>query len=372
MNRDFPLVSLVVGTYNAAEFIADTLDSMLAQTYPNIEVVVVDDGSTDGTRDILRLYAGRIVLIEQSNGGIPAVRNRGIAVAGGEYIALMDHDDLCEPERIAVQMAVMRQLPDVVLCGSEFSAFNSAGPIEPRHSATYYTRAGEHACGVAGFYAKRTTIDIVDCLPSVLGDAGGAATTIVVSHGDVYESLAMGNFVHPPTVLFRRSASERVGNFQSNARTICDWDWLVRIARQGPLAHIDRPLLRYRRSTTQISSPKHALRRAVDALATADLIIADDPALYARRRAEFDRVRHSMFLDIAGAMAESDKLGAWAQLRQAWQASGVSGRWALLALKASLPSALWQAGRRLGRLAGPLKTLALANLMVFGAWNVTE
>src|SRR5438132_14303342 len=99
-----PLVSVLIATYNARPFIAETLDSVLAQTYRGVEVIVVDDGSTDGTWEVLQSFADRIQCIAQANGGVAVARNAGLRAARGSFIALMDHDDICEPERIASQV----------------------------------------------------------------------------------------------------------------------------------------------------------------------------------------------------------------------------------------------------------------------------
>lgn len=105
------LVSVIVPAYNAERFIARTLESILRQTHKNIEVIVVDDGSKDGTSDIVRAYVKadyRVTLIRQTNGGVARARNTGIQNARGELIAPCDADDLWSPEKLATQLKIYR------------------------------------------------------------------------------------------------------------------------------------------------------------------------------------------------------------------------------------------------------------------------
>jgi glycosyltransferase involved in cell wall biosynthesis len=120
-----PLVSVVIPAFNAAKYIRETLDSVLAQTYRPIEIVVVDDGSTDGTREQILAYGDRVRYVWQPNsGGCSSPRNYGVRMASGEFIAFLDADDLIAPERIAAAVAVMKRRPDVGLAFTNFAHFD--------------------------------------------------------------------------------------------------------------------------------------------------------------------------------------------------------------------------------------------------------
>jgi hypothetical protein len=153
--------------------------------------------------------------------------------------ALMDHDDLCMPERLSVQVAFLRAHPDVGLCGSDFSAFNEHGPIEPSHIATYYSQ-----------YAR------------------------------VQGSPA--------------------------ARTMCDGDWLVRVAHVTRIGHIHRALLDYRRSATQMSAPEQRPRGSIDAFHVARRIRRSDPKLMRRCGPALLEMLGRSATDVAYANAEAD------------------------------------------------------------------
>jgi len=118
-----PLVSVVIPTYNAPAMLLETLETVFAQTFQDFEVVVINDGSTDGTATSLKPLddAGKIRLINQPNGGIGDARNRGIDEARGKYIALLDHDDLWHAEKLAAQVAFMESHPDCAACSVPWS-----------------------------------------------------------------------------------------------------------------------------------------------------------------------------------------------------------------------------------------------------------
>lgn len=114
-----PLVSVVIPAYQAERYIADAVDSVLAQTYPAVECIVVDDGSTDGTAQRVRSFGEHVRLVRQPNAGVAAARNAGIAVARGELVALLDADDVWAADKLERQVVAWRRRPrcGLVLCG---------------------------------------------------------------------------------------------------------------------------------------------------------------------------------------------------------------------------------------------------------------
>jgi glycosyltransferase involved in cell wall biosynthesis len=198
-----PLVSVVIPTYNGLEFLAETIGSVLAQTYRPIEVLVIDDGSTDGqTRQVIESYGAPVRYIHQANAGTAAARNTGIANARGEFVALLDHDDLWLPEKLE------RQMP----------AFGNA----PRLGVAF------------------AAIEFFD-----------AATGRVTSHYFPAEKLdfhaLVGHKVLPiQTVIFRKSVLEEIGPFDVTLRGTDDWDIGIRIAARYDIAGIPETLARVR------------------------------------------------------------------------------------------------------------------------------
>jgi glycosyltransferase involved in cell wall biosynthesis len=117
------LISCIVPAFNSGKYIIDTLDSIFAQTYPAIEVIVVDDGSTDGTREIVRAYPQKVKLLMQNDSGPAETRNAGLQSAAGSFIAFLDADDLWVPEKLSKQMSHFENDPALDLCVSHAQMF---------------------------------------------------------------------------------------------------------------------------------------------------------------------------------------------------------------------------------------------------------
>jgi glycosyltransferase involved in cell wall biosynthesis len=203
-----PLVSVVIPAYNASSFIGRTLDSVRAQTVAGHETIVVDDGSSDDTAEVARAYFSRHDMrgrvIQQNNGGIAAARNTGIRAAAGTYVALLDHDDLWYPEKLAVVMAEFARHPEVdLICHDE-----------------NMTRDGQ----IVRVSRRR--------LP----------------RGNLYEALLFGgNILSPSATTFRRDMALALGGFDERAEyiTVEDYDFWMRVGRERHVRFVDRVLGEY-------------------------------------------------------------------------------------------------------------------------------
>jgi glycosyltransferase involved in cell wall biosynthesis len=206
------LVSAIVPTYNRRQFICETVDSILAQTYRNLEVIVVDDGSTDGTGELLKQRYGsvpRFRYIWQENAERAVARNTGIMAAQGEFIAFLDSDDLWLPEKLANQLAQFHQQPEIVLSHTGYTHIDVSGQ----------------------------EVDQVVPPPQ---DS--------INQNRVFRRLLLGNTIGAPTVLIRRSALEHTGFFCEDRRLLAfeDWEMWTRLAYQGTIGYIPEPLAKYR------------------------------------------------------------------------------------------------------------------------------
>jgi len=207
-----PLVSVIIPTYNRAGVISQTIDNVFCQTYQNIELIVVDDGSTDDTGSVLRRYGDRIRILTQANAGPAAARNRGIEVSRGEIVAFQDSDDLWKPTKLEQQVAVLNRLDDSVpccLCNAIFRVIRQQ---------------------------EYTSFDISSLHPSL-------------EEGlwlNVAEVLATRFVLFNQTVAIRRRALEKVGGFDESLKYLEDYDLPLRLAMEGPWAFIRTPLVIYR------------------------------------------------------------------------------------------------------------------------------
>jgi glycosyltransferase involved in cell wall biosynthesis len=218
-----PLVSAVITTYNYARFLPGAIEGVLAQTYPNIEVVVVDDGSTDDTREVVGRYASRGVrYVYQDNRGPGPARNRGLQATSGSIIAFCDADDVWLPDKIATQLAHLQRHPEIGL-----------------------VTAHAYACDEA-------------LQPMSIVHAGRGDSEYV------FEELLVRNIVLNPTcVLARRSAIESVGGFSDVPRWE-DWDTWLRVAKHFPVGFIDQPVAHVRRHDASLSPIDGGLRLELD------------------------------------------------------------------------------------------------------------
>ena len=199
-----PLVSVIIPNFNYGRFLRAAIDSVLAQSYRNTEVIVVDDGSTDESIDVLRCYGSRLRVVQQANRGVSAARNRGISESAGELVAFLDADDAWYPEKLALQV---RQLASseagLVYCGVEY--VDDEGRL-----------LGQNITGNEGWILK----SMVLLQPTALG---------------------LGS-----TSVVRRTCLDRVGGFDEVLSTSADWDLARRLACQYKIEKLAAVLVRYR------------------------------------------------------------------------------------------------------------------------------
>jgi len=199
------LVSVIIPTYNRAAFVGTAVESALAQTYRLLEVIVVDDGSSDDSQAALSRYGDEIVLLRhERNRGLSAARNTGIAASRGSHLAFLDSDDLWEPTKLARQMAELARQPEAGFCYCDYSLWESG---EVRARAVVSRRARE---------------------------AGPR----------IFEHLVGGNFVSACAIVIPRHRLEAVGLFDESLTACEDWDMALRLAACWPVAYVDEPLVR--------------------------------------------------------------------------------------------------------------------------------
>lgn len=195
-------VSVIIPAYNAERFIRESVDSALAQTHRDVEVIVVDDSSTDDTQQILRQYGSRIKVLHQRNAGAATARNTGAKIATGDWLALLDADDLWEPTKLERQLAVTTS------------------------TCSYTNRSN---------FGSR-------------GDVPELQSDITAMHdGDLFLPLLLeGNFMTNSSVMVRRHVFERLGGFTRQLTNAEDWDLWLRIAEHHRVSYCPEPLVRYR------------------------------------------------------------------------------------------------------------------------------
>ncbi|MBI3860311.1 MAG: glycosyltransferase [Planctomycetia bacterium] len=268
------LASAVIPTFNRAYCIARTIDSALAQTYRDTEVVVVDDGSTDGTAEMIRDRFGnepRVRYLHQQNAGVSAARNAGMLAARGEFLALLDSDDSWHPWKLEAQIAALRRFPELGMVWTDFEAVDPEGRIvDPRHLKAMF--AGyKHFSDEELFTARYP----MRSLTPHLGQLN--ESNLYVGH--VFSRMLVGALVLTSTAVFRRATVERVGLFDTGLKIGEDYDFLLRIAHEGPVGCIDAPAMQYQRGLADHHSrDEHKLLHAVNHLRTIEPYLENDRA----------------------------------------------------------------------------------------------
>jgi glycosyltransferase involved in cell wall biosynthesis len=207
-------VSVYTPTYNYGRFLGEAIQSVLDQTFQDWELIVVDDGSTDGTREVVDAFADpRIHYVYQENQGNPAARNTALRLARGEYVACLDADDAWFPEKLEKQVAKLDSLPPTVglVYGNVYLFSDEDGSIIQRFLEVQ-----------------------------------------IPPRGQVFKKLLPneGYFIHDTAALIRREVFERVGLYDESLLRFQDWEMWVRIARVYEVETLDEPLARVRRHSS--------------------------------------------------------------------------------------------------------------------------
>ncbi len=213
------MVSVIIPTYNSSDFVSKAIDSVLDQSYDDYEIIVVDDGSTDNTREILEKYKGIIKYVYQDNGGPAKARNTGIKMAKGSYIAFLDSDDLWLPDKLKKQ----------------FDFFNE----NPQYHLVYTDMA--HAINGEIIYK------------SYLKERNYKH----ISSGYIYENLLRECFIFTPTVMMKKECIDNIGFFNEKLRISEDHDLWLRIADKYQIGFLDEALTIRNRHESNLTSDRY-------------------------------------------------------------------------------------------------------------------
>ena len=218
-----PLVSVIIPAYNRETTIERAIDSVLRQTYKNLEVLVVDDCSTDATQEKVRKYKeqGVHLLIQREHGGAAKARNTGISEARGEYIAFQDSDDEWHPDKLEKQINEM---------------------LQEGYLVSY--------CPYRLFHDQTETI-----VPSIYQDQDLCSVNIV-------SSLKKGNLIGTPTLVLSKKVISQIGAFDESMCALQDYEYAIRLAKKYRIGYIGIPLVNAYRMDTCISNNKAFLQKA--------------------------------------------------------------------------------------------------------------
>lgn len=215
-----PLVSIVLCCHNRRDYLEQTLASVFRQNYQPVEIIVMDDGSTDGTREMMQRYAGRLAYHYQESRGIAAARSRASELASGEFIAYQDDDDLMPENRIVHLHQVLERFPQAIFATGDFALIDSEGELTGHR-----------------------------WMPGELDHVGDP---VLIADGQ--EAVLWPRVpAVPHTTLFRRQYGEQVGWFDLDFKYACsDADFLARLGQLGPIVYLPEVVSYYRRGHAAI------------------------------------------------------------------------------------------------------------------------
>jgi glycosyltransferase involved in cell wall biosynthesis len=278
-------ISVVIPAYNAAAFLGPTLETILGQTVRAAEIIVVDDGSTDGTPEIARSFAG-VTVIEQSNSGPAAARNRGTLAATGEFIAYLDADDLWAPDKLERQLAALEAFGKPAFSFTDYRMFDASG------------------------FRKRTSeLGRYEVFRRVARRIKARPPTVVILNRGRRPVLYDTSYIAPSSVLIRRADVLAAGGFDESLRYCEDYEFFLRVFRSLPAVVVMLPLLHYRQHAGQGTS-KTATRMRAGHFDVARLAAAQ-PARYpqgdVRYLARTDYLRHYRLGILHGRLGQFDE-----------------------------------------------------------------
>jgi len=279
------LVSVVIPTFNRARILRRAIDSALAQSYERIEVIVVDDGSTDETPGVLRDLGPRVRAIRQTNAGPAVARNTAIAHARGELVAFLDSDDTWFAWKIEAQVHALGCFPEAGLAWTDMIAVDDFGNVRSHR----YLREMYGAYRLIDFPALMRQTSAVANTHENLADS---SRLVPIRVGDLSVAILYGNLLHTPTVLMRRSWIGLSGGFDPSYRHGGeDYEFYSRVCALGPVALIDAAAVRYRvGASDQLTASEKLVHLAYNDLRTVSARMADPqrrramPAADLRRR----------------------------------------------------------------------------------------
>lgn len=237
-----PSVSVIIPTYNSAKFVVGTINSVLSQTLKDIEIIVVDDGSTDNTQSVIEPIREKIQYIRTDNKGPAHARNVGMKAAMGKYVAFLDADDLYLPHKLELEVSFIEAHPEVKIVATEVSSLIGDTVAEEYHLRSYhgiYRRKGWTYEDVFPIHGKFTCKAVSTPIPFYIGD--------------IFRYVLQGPMLMSNTILFPREILQTVGYFNEAYRLADEYELIVRICKHYQAAFLNIPTYLYLYHDNQIS-----------------------------------------------------------------------------------------------------------------------
>jgi len=324
-----PDVSVVIPTYNRARWLRETVDSVLNQTCRPLEILIVDDGSTDDTESVCARFPEPVRYVRQPNAGVAAARNLGVRHAQGDWIAFGDSDDVWEPTKLAVQLAALEAHPGARWSITDCTVIDLDGkPLpEPRGFVRVFPLFAELGAAPEELFAK--------FLSSSSTELGGRRHTVY--SGDAFALLFHGNVGLPSSVLMHRSLVKEAGAFDERFRVAEETEYFHRLAAVSPVVIVMSSLVRYRVGQVgSLISSTNTTQLVENALKSLDQATRLRGILSAAERLAYRSGQRRLLLTLAYAqLSVCDVHAARATVVRAWRAHALAGPRSLAVYAAS-------------------------------------
>ena len=295
--QEMPRISVVIPTYNRAHYLPQALDSVLAQSCGPVEVIVVDDGSTDATREVVRGYGDRVRYIYTPNGGAGRARNIGMCQSHGDYVAFVDSDDVVYPYMLELESRVLDRHPEIALVYAEMSAFDDNGFFDRFHLKTYHESAYRNPdVTYDRMFDSSATLRELGLLPDSVAAGDPELLERRVYFGNIFDSYLTNLVVFQNNVLYRRAAVADVGLRNERIHYYEEMEYILRISRGHRVCFVDVPTYKLRYHPGQLTAMDSSsrgryvwLRKQRELLRVVMRQALQDRDYYERHRARVDR-----------------------------------------------------------------------------------
>lgn len=302
-----PIVSVVIPTFNRRRLLCEAIDSVLYQNFPSVEIIVVDDGSTDATAETLAArYGDAVRCLRQENRGFGSARNKGVSAATGSYIAFLDSDDIWMKGKLALQEAVMERFPELAYTFTDFVIFDDQGRYDHHGLQSWFAEPNLWASVLP--QQLRLSKDELAIHERESG--------VVIYAGDLYRPLLSHCFVLPSTAMVRAACLDPQIRHTEGDPHCADWDFFALLSRNHKAGFIDEEttLNRSHEDSVRLTRSMDDAEKAGRRLSSLARIWKADEVFVRQYGGEIARVESELLLQQAKCAYLAGRIG---QTRQA-------------------------------------------------------
>ena len=309
VNSGAPTVSVIIPTYNRADLISQAIDSVLHQTYPDFELIVVDDGSTDDTESIVRGYGDRVRYVRTQNGGTGHARNVGMQHASGRFLTFLDSDDLLYPYALEIETRLLERFPEISMVCAEVTGFDDHGFLDRYHLKRYHRSTyRDSSITYDAIFPSSMPLPETEAVPDALLREDPGVRGRRAYYGRIYDAYLLNIVLFQNSAMLRRDVVDAIGPRNEHIYCFEELDYLVRLSRHHEVLFADVPTYMLRYHEGQLSTTARSDGRAVWLRKQRVLLhvmkrhILSDPAYYDQHKARLDRRLADLYRAVAVPM----------------------------------------------------------------------